>query len=66
MSSTPTSLAATANVSSPASFAIVIYTIDETTTTTTVVSARGEDEVREEDKDEFNDAISKSILLGCF
>ena len=48
-----------------ASFAIVIYTTNETTATA-AISTRGEDEVKEEDKDEYDDAIGKSILLGRF
>jgi hypothetical protein len=47
-----------------ASLAVVIYTIDNTTAAT-AVSARGKDKVKK-DKDKFDNAISKSILLGCF
>jgi hypothetical protein len=66
MSSAPASLAA-ADVSSPASFAVVIYTIDDTAAAA-AVGTRGEDEVEEEDEDEdeFDNAIGKSILLGHF
>jgi hypothetical protein len=66
MSSTPTSLAvALANVSTLTSFAVVIYTTNNTTATT-AISAKGEDKVEEEDEDEFDNAISKSILLSRF
>jgi hypothetical protein len=44
--------------------AVVIYTIDNTTAAA-AVSAKGKDKVKE-DKDEFDDAVSKSILLGRF
>jgi hypothetical protein len=47
-----------------ASPAVVIYTTDDTATAA-AVSARGEDKVKE-DKDEFDDAVGKSILLGRF
>jgi hypothetical protein len=47
-----------------ASSAIVIYTTDDTAAAT-AVSARGKDKVKE-DKDKFDNAVSKSILLGCF
>jgi hypothetical protein len=47
-----------------ASSAVVIYTTDDTAAAA-AVGARGEDKVKE-DKDEFNDAVGKSILLGRF
>jgi hypothetical protein len=47
-----------------ASLAVVIYTIDNTAAAA-AVGARGEDKVKE-DKDKFNDTVSKSILLGRF
>jgi hypothetical protein len=47
-----------------ASLAVVIYTIDNTAAAA-AVSAKGKDKVKE-DKDEFNDAVSKSIFLSCF
>jgi hypothetical protein len=47
-----------------ASPAVVIYTTDNTATAA-AVGARSEDKVKE-DKDEFDDAISKSIFLSCF
>jgi hypothetical protein len=50
--------------SAPASPAIVIYTIDNTAAAA-AVGARGEDKVKE-DKDKFDDTVSKSILLGRF
>jgi hypothetical protein len=48
----------------PASLAVVIYTIDDTAATA-AVSAKGKDKVKK-DKDEFDNAVGKSILLGCF
>jgi hypothetical protein len=47
-----------------ASLAVVIYTTNDTAAAA-AVSARGEDKVKE-DKDKFNDTVSKSILLGRF
>jgi hypothetical protein len=47
-----------------ASLAVVIYTTDDTATAA-AVSAKGEDKVKE-DKDEFDDAVSKSIFLSRF
>jgi hypothetical protein len=47
-----------------ASPAVVIYTTDNTAAAA-AVGARGEDKVKE-DKDKFDDAVSKSILLGRF
>jgi hypothetical protein len=47
-----------------ASPAVVIYTTDDTAAAA-AVGARGKDKVKE-DKDEFDDAVSKSILLGRF
>jgi hypothetical protein len=44
--------------------AIVIYTINDTTAAA-AISAKSKDKVKK-DKDEFNNAISKSILLSCF
>ena len=54
--------------SAPASLAVVIYTTNDTAAA--AVRAKGEGEVEVEgeieDKDEYNDAIGKSILLGRF
>jgi hypothetical protein len=47
-----------------ASPVVVIYTIDNTAAAV-AVSTRGEDKVKE-DKDKFDNTISKSIFLGCF
>jgi hypothetical protein len=47
-----------------ASLAVVIYTIDDTAAAA-AVGAKGKDKVKE-DKDKFNNAVSKSILLSCF
>jgi hypothetical protein len=47
-----------------ASPAVVIY-ITDNTAAAAAVSARGKDKVKE-DKDEFDDAVSKSIFLSRF
>jgi hypothetical protein len=46
------------------SLAVVIYTTNNTAVAT-AVGAKGKDKVKK-DKDEFDDTVSKSILLGRF
>jgi hypothetical protein len=54
--------------SAPASFAVVIYTTDDTAAAAVRAEGEGEVEVEGEieDEDEYDDAIGKSILPGRF
>jgi ribosomal protein L31E len=58
--------------SSLASLAVVIYTANNNIATAVYAKGKGKGKgkvkvkVKDKDKDKYNNAISKSILLGCF